>query len=151
MKQHCKECRELKELTEYYKHPEWLNGVLWRCKECIKRWRRSEEERKKARVNDIKRSKDIDRIKYTTQNTKRWRMENPKKRNAHKVVNNYYRYHRDEQPKECFNCNSKIAINMHHEDYDKPNEIIPLCNLCHKWYHFWKIEINKTNFLIIPF
>lgn len=151
MKQHCKECRELKELIEYYKHPQWLNWVLWRCKECIKKWRRSENERGKARVNDIKRSKFKNRKEYAKINIKRYRENNPLKTKAHRIVNNYFRYKRDLQPRGCFNCKSKIAIEMHHEDYNKPKEIIPLCNLCHKWYHSWKIEIDKTIFLTIPF
>lgn len=151
MKQHCKECKELKELDEFYTHPQWKNWVLSRCKECIKRWRRSEKERSMARINDKKRSKNPERIKYVIKNTQKYRKNNPDKRNAHKLVNNYYRSHRDEQPKICSNCWSNKKIELHHEDYKKPDEIIPLCALCHKGYHYWKIKIDTTKIIkILP-
>jgi len=149
MKQHCKECKELKEISEYYKHPQGQNWVLSRCKECVKRWRRSEKERKMARVNDNKRSKTPHRLKQLTKQCKQYRKENPKKYKAHWLVNNYYRYHKDERPYQCSHCNGWWQIEMHHEDYNKPREIIPLCSLCHKGYHKWSIEIDKTKMITI--
>lgn len=150
MKKHCKECKELKELSEYYSHPGTKDWTLARCKECVKRWRRSEKERKMARVNDNRRSKNPDRIKYVTENTRKYRANNPLKYKAHWIVNNYYRYHKDERPTECSVCWSGWQIELHHEDYNKPREIIPLCSLCHKWYHKWIIKIFKSATIIIP-
>ena len=57
-----------------------------------------------ARIIDNKRSKKPERKKYITENTRIWRKNNPKKRNAQKLVNNYLRYHKDEKPKKCSYC-----------------------------------------------
>lgn len=149
MEQNCKECKEPKDLSEFYKHPQWKNWVLWRCKECVKKWRRSEGERKMARILDKKRAKNPDRIKYSTENTKKYRAKNPEKRNAHKIVNNYFRYHKKDKPKKCSHCLGWWQIELHHEDYSKPREFIPLCSLCHKWKHKWKIKIDIKNIIII--
>ena len=144
MKQYCKECKILKELSEYYKHPKWVNWVLWRCKDCIKKWRKSEEERKKARIYDNKRAKTPERLSQFKIQSKKYRKENPLKYKSHQIVNNYYRNHKEERPTKCTICLKNWYIQMHHEDYNKPKEIIPLCVLCHKWYHKWDIKINTS-------
>lgn len=145
----CKECLELKRISDYYLY-NWKTP-FWRCKECVKRWRKSEKERKMARSYDKKRSKDPNRIAYVTSNTKRYRKENPEKWDAHKIVNNYFRTHKEEKPNTCSKCGFiwkwRWQIELHHEDYNKPREVIPLCSLCHKWYHKWVIEIDLNKVL----
>lgn len=70
----CKECWEFKELCSdnWYKHKEWYLWVLWRCKECIKAWRKTERELKMARIRDKKRYHSEKRQswikKYTEEN-----------------------------------------------------------------------------------
>ena len=44
-----------------------------------------------ARIVDSKRSKTKSRIAYTTQNTRKYRSNNPLKYNAHKIVHNFFR------------------------------------------------------------
>lgn len=51
----CKECWINKGYNKYYTHPGTKEGILHRCKECIKTGRRTERERKMARVRDMKR------------------------------------------------------------------------------------------------
>lgn len=142
MEQHCKECRELKPLSEYYTHPQWRNWVLGRCKECIKKWRRSEKERKMARIIDKKRVRPEG---YATKRCQINRKKFPEKYNATRIVNNYFRWkNKEKRPNKCVYCNYVWKIELHHFDYNKPNEVIPLCSLCHSWYHYWKIEIDLT-------
>ena len=155
MKQHCKECRELKNISDYYSHPQWKNWVLWRCKECIKRWRKTDKELKMARIRDKKRSNSTERLKQLNNQCKKYRSKYPEKYKAHWIVNNYFRYHLEDRPKHCSNCNTIPSENkwivMHHEDYNKPREIIALCKLCHSWYHSWRVDIDKTKMFTIPF
>lgn len=143
MEQQCKECEETKDLSEFYSHPLWVNWVLSRCKECIKKWRRSERERKMARVNDNKRAKNPERKKYSISKTRSYRMKNPEKYKAHRLVTNFFKKNPEKKIKICTNCWWEWQIELHHEDYNKPYCVIPLCSLCHKWYHKWSIEINK--------
>lgn len=51
----CKECGEFKEVNieNWYRHSEGFLWVLWRCKECIKKWRKTEYERWMAREREI--------------------------------------------------------------------------------------------------
>ena len=53
----CKQCNSFKELSNEnrYKHREWFMWVLWRCKECIKLWRKSEKEKSMSNIRDKKR------------------------------------------------------------------------------------------------
>ena len=138
MEQVCKECNITKDLVEYYKHPEGRNWVLWRCKECIKTGRKSERERVMARIVDKNRMRPE---WYNYNRTVEYRESNPKKHKAHKIVSNYYRYHKEDKPTICSICNAEKNIELHHEDYNNPREVIPLCSLCHSHYHMWKISI----------
>lgn len=144
MKQSCKQCSVEKELSEFYSHPEWKNWVLWRCKECIKEGRKSDEEREMARKVDRNRVRPEG---YEYEATKKYRKNNPKKYTAHNLVNNYYR--NNEKPNACKNCSSNLNIHMHHEDYDKPNEVIPLCQSCHTLRHKWRLNIQDNWIIII--
>jgi len=147
----CKECLKEKVLTDFYKHPQWVMWTLPRCKECIKKWRKSERERKMARINDLKRSKKPKRIKYQRERTIKYRQEHKNKYNAHKKVWNYLKNIKYKYNFECCICLTKNKIELHHEDYNKPNEIIPFCSLHHKWYHYWKNWIDLSKKIILPF
>lgn len=47
-----------------------------------------------------------------------------------------------EQP--CAHCGSAEKLNMHHEDYSKPLEVIWLCRKCHIFTHTSARPNNKT-------
>jgi|GEM_PF-4430372 hypothetical protein len=57
-----------------------------------------------ARVLDNKRSSTPKRIEQNTNNTRAWRLANPKKWKAQCVVNNYYRCNKEEKPNQCSHC-----------------------------------------------
>lgn len=146
----CKECLLEKELSLFYKHPQWVLWTLPRCKECIKAWRKTERERKMARINDTKRNKKTKRILYKRIKSKRRKNNNPEKNKAHLLVYSYFKKSKIIRPNKCSNCFKLWNIELHHEDYNKPNEVIPLCVLCHKQYHSWIIDIIK-DIIILPF
>lgn len=148
MKKICKECGIEKELTEFYKHPQWVLWTLPRCKECIKKWRRSEREREMARVIDKKRVRPKD---YQYKRTLKYRIISKEKYEAHKKVWNYLRKNKDKYDFKCVICWKQDRIEKHHEDYNKPNEIIPFCSLHHKRRHCWDFEVKKERIIILPF
>ena len=148
MKQVCKECLVLKDLCDFYKHKLWKNWVFWRCKDCVKKWRKWFKERAMARIVDKKR---IRPEWYAYIKTREYREKNPKKYKAHQLVYNFLKKHRDEYVFKCSVCWVDKKIELHHNDYDKPNFVIPLCALHHKWYHHWKNSIDINNFILFPF
>jgi len=144
----CKECNIKKELSEFYNHPQWVLWTLPRCKECIKSWRKTDREREMARIIDKKRVRPE---WYIYKMTKKYRVENKEKYEAHKKVWNYLRNHKQEYIFKCCICWNMEYIELHHEDYSKPNEVIPMCTLHHKGYHYWKNWINLDKKIILPF
>lgn len=147
----CKECGLSLILEDYYPHPLTRDWKMSRCKECIKKWRRSERERVMARIIDNNRPKTIWRVITATNTVKQFRLKNPEKYKAHKLVNNYIRYNKDKRPTICVKCNLEGKIEFHHEDYNFPNKVIPLCPLCHSRRHCWDFEIQKEWEIILPF
>ena len=90
----CKECCIDKELSGYYRHPQWRLWVLSRCKDCIKKWRKSEREKEMARIRDKDRYyNNQKRRKYCFDRSSKWAKDNPVKRKAQSSVNNYYKKH----------------------------------------------------------
>ena len=151
MKQICKECEIEKELWDFYSHPEWKNWVLWRCKGCIKRWRKSPKEREMAR--EWEKDNRVRPEWYSAMMSKKFREENPEKYKAHMKVNNYLRSAYDSKSpfKTCYNCFEWWKIELHHEDYSKPNDVVPLCIPCHRRKHCWDFEINPKKIVRLPF
>ena len=147
----CKECEKEKILIDFYKHPQWFMWTLWRCKDCIREWRKTERERKMARVNDFNRSKTPERKKYQRERTVKYRKEQKQKYNAHKKVWSYLRYNKHKYSFECSICWNKEKIELHHEDYNKPNEVVPLCVTHHKGYHYGNNWIDLSKKIIFPF
>jgi len=142
----CKECLIEKELTEFYKHPQGVQWTLPRCKECIKKWRKSERELEMSRERDRERYKNNPKRRaYIFEQAKRKRNdpEYKHKRYAQWVINNFFRKNPYKKPSECIVCKSVDNIEMHHTDYERPNIIIPLCSRCHSKEHSWRWLVNK--------
>lgn len=49
----------------------------------------------------------------------------------------------------CEKCGSKKNLVRHHEDYDKPEDVIILCKKCHSLWHKDNKAKNKGNILNI--
>ena len=136
----CFKCQIIKPLTEFYKHSEMADGHLNKCKECTKndankhRFKNLE----KIRAYDRERAKIPERIKATTEITRAWRAEDKKRSIAHNAVSRAIR-NGSLFRLPCIRCGEKKSV-AHHEDYDKPLEVMWLCQSCHKQRHK---EINK--------
>jgi len=150
MKLECKECKIEKELSEFYKHPEWKFGVLGRCKECIKAWRSTERELVMARKIDSNRY-------YNNEDRKEYIYKSCSERRKRKW---YWAIHlmteraikkRWIRPTVCPICNiAHKRIEAHHIDYVYWNKFIFACSICHKRIHSWKIDTNNCELIILP-
>lgn len=135
----CFKCNTVKPLTEFYKHRAMADGFLNKCKSCTKK--DSTEHRnkniEKAREYDKKRSKNKSRIALASAVTKIWRAEDARRSKAHSAVARAIKFGNLVRLN-CFRCGSEKTV-AHHEDYDRPLDVIWLCQPCHKQRHH---EIN---------
>ncbi len=76
------------------------------------------------------------------------RERNQAKRRCHTAVSNARRDGKLVRPNRCENCDRKTVpggaskIVAHHENYNKPLDILWLCTGCHSFHHtkLWRIE-----------
>lgn len=131
----CFKCKTVKPLGEFYKHSRMADGHLNKCKECTKNDanKHRNQNLEKVRAYDRERAKQPERVKATAEITKAWRLEDSRRQLAHNAVARAIRSGAlVRQP--CSRCNEPKSV-AHHEDYDKPLEVVWLCQPCHKQRH----------------
>jgi ribosomal protein S27AE len=131
----CFKCKTVKPLTEFYKHPQMGDGHLNKCKQCSKNDvnKHRLENIEHIREYDRNRGKNIERIKLSAEVTRAWRAEDSRRHTAHnKVARAIKSGELVRQP--CVRCGETKSL-AHHEDYDKPLDVMWLCQPCHKQRH----------------
>jgi ribosomal protein S27AE len=131
----CFKCKTIKPLEEFYKHPYMADGRVNKCKECNKNDVTSHRNKniEKVRAYDRERNKIPERIKANVEVNRAWRAEDSRRVVAHSAVSRAIREGRlDRNP--CVRCGEAKSV-AHHEDYDKPLEVMWLCQPCHKQRH----------------
>jgi len=135
MEKTCFKCNEIKPLDFFYKHSAMKDGYLNKCKECNKK--DSSRNRYKnidaVRAYDRERGKSPERRKLALEQNRRWRSEDKRRQVAHNAVSRAIK--KGLLVKEsCKRCNEEKS-EAHHEDYDKPLDVVWLCSKCHKQRH----------------
>lgn len=129
----CNECKELKNPSSYYKHPDTKDGLLGKCKECVK------SRVKKHREQNIDRIRAYDRKRGSRQNEKSYLIEYrkrfPVKVRAHRNVMTAIRNGSLVKPNKCETCKEVKKVVAHHDDYHLPLCVRWLCQACHKKWH----------------
>lgn len=147
----CFKCNAVKPLTCFYKHSQMADGRLNKCKECNKKDVRKNYaenveqyqayERKRAmlphrvaaRRTYVATNKGKEAVKRSCQ---KFRVNNPEKAKAHRMVNYRLRSGAIIAPKLCSVClNASDNIHGHHEDYSKPLALVWCCPRCHSNIH----------------
>jgi hypothetical protein len=135
LEKECFKCKTVKPLTEFYKHSAMADGHLNKCKECTKNdvSKHRNQNLEKVRAYDRERAKIPERIKANAEVNRAWRVEDRRRGIAHNAVARAIRSGTlVRQP--CSRCNDPKSV-AHHEDYDKPLEVMWLCQPCHKQRH----------------
>jgi hypothetical protein len=135
LEKECFKCKTVKPLAEFYKHSAMADGHLNKCKECTKNdvSKHRDQNLENIRAYDRARGKIPERIKANTEITRAWRAEDSRRVLAHSAVARAIRCGElVRQP--CSRCNDPKSV-AHHEDYDKPLEVMWLCQPCHKQRH----------------
>ncbi len=131
----CFKCKAVKPLEEFYKHQRMADGRLNKCKECTKIdvSQHREANLEKVRAYDRERGKNPKRMKAAAAISAAWRKEDKRRTRAHNAVTRAVRKG-DLIRQPCVRCGEVKSV-AHHEDYDKPLEVVWLCQPCHKQRH----------------
>jgi len=181
MKKKCIKCFEEKEYKYFNNDKRNKTWVKWTCKSCIKLYRRNnpinKEKQKEYDKNRylLNRKEIIDRnICYKNNNPEQTKIrnkeyliknkENRTKYNqkyniekkfkiiCHRLITKFFIQEWKTKPTRCYNCNIEwTKIHLHHYDYNKWNEIYPLCPSCHAKVHskINTLKIDKEQILIL--
>ena len=131
----CFKCKVDQPLTEFYKHSQMADGHLNKCKSCtkIEATKHREKNIERIREYDRKRGRLAHRVALHTRVSKAWRAEDKRRQKAHNAVRQAILNGRlSSSP--CERCGEEKSL-AHHEDYDKPLDVMWLCQPCHKQRH----------------
>ena len=131
----CFKCKTNKPLEEFYKHSKMADGHLNKCKGCTKNDSTTNRNKnlEKVRAYDRARGKIPERIKAGVEINRAWRAEDSRRALAHSQVARAIRNGALVR-QSCVRCGEEKSL-AHHEDYDKPLEVMWLCQPCHKKRH----------------
>lgn len=130
----CFKCLCEKPFAAFYKHAAMADGHLGKCIECTKKdvAKHRVENLERVRAYDKTRSSATHRIAAQTQRTAEYREQFPKRVKANAFVGREIRAGRlEKQP--CFVCGGDGIA--HHPDYDRPLDVVWLCQSHHKEVH----------------
>lgn len=146
----CIACSVIKDLSEFYKHPQMADGHFNRCKECQKASTKAARDRNPEhyREYDKDRNSRPERVKARREYlhtdagkaararaTKAYHERFPMKRAAHVIVGNAIRDGALRKPEAYESCGGNHKIEAHHDNYTKPLDVRWLCEKCHKEWH----------------
>ena len=131
----CFKCQTIKPLTEFYKHSAMLDGHLNKCKPCTKKdvAKHRLENIEKIRQYDKERSKLPERKKINVIINRAWRQEDKRRQRCHNAVSKAIKKGIIVRMP-CIKCNSLKSL-AHHENYNRPLDVMWLCQICHKEWH----------------
>jgi len=131
----CFKCKTVKPLIDFYKHYAMADGHVNKCKECNKKDVTKNRGKKidYYREYDRIRAKIPERQKAASEISSAWRKADKRRTKCHNAVTRAIQSGKlIRQP--CIKCGNEKSL-AHHEDYDKPLEVMWLCQPCHKQRH----------------
>lgn len=147
-KKKCCDCHEWLSVDNFDTYNK--NGKTYyqsKCKPCRKIYNTSKEVREK---NKIQQEKNKEKYKETAKRynqskrgrevrrkaSKKYWDANSKKNSARKKVRTALRNGSMVRPNKCSMCGKQCKPEAHHEDYNKPLDIIWVCKSCHTNIHY---------------
>ena len=144
----CKKCKKLKKISEFYIHKKMADGYLNFCKECVR-----------GRVHDHYYLNVMESRKQEKKRYERRKNQKSYKDMSRKGKKMYKKRHHitglkklyKNRPEICELCHRNKddivgQLHAHHINYNKPDEIIWLCSVCHIYIHnkgkFRQLKIN---------
>ena len=135
----CSVCKKERLLSEFSK-AHWVKGGLdCRCKKCRAEYYQSHKAETAAAGKAY--SQTAAGKKKRREAKRKYRLDFPSKAKAHQKLANAVRHQRLGSFSCCESCFQEKPVDGHHEDYDKPLEVIWLCRGCHTKRHLESREI----------
>ena len=132
----CKKCKATKDNSEFYACKRNKDGLFGSCKECIKLAVRENRKKRYDQYSEYERKRyqeNEDRRKRLQNGAKIWRQKNPIAYKAQTKVGNALRDGKLEK-EPCLFCGCE-QVHAHHNDYQKPLDVVWLCPKCHQRMH----------------
>jgi len=140
----CRECGYEFDISLFPQAKNRLGKIYHRrlCKYCFYK----KYQRKNTIYAEQQKNNDLERFRESEKERgKRWREKHKKEHHAHLLLNRAIKAGEIIKPEKCSKCGREgIKINGHHDDYNKPYNVIWLCDKCHAERHR---EIKKTEAL----
>ena len=127
----CYVCQQYKPLLEFFKNKSKKDGLDNACKKC-KSCKNAETYRKyhKRRLQEAKVYRETHK-QQRSNCMKRHILDYPKKYKTHYQFQNAIRCGKIKRATNCQICGIECITNGHHENYDKPFEVVFVCDSCH--------------------
>ncbi len=132
----CSVCGLVKADSEYYHRK--TGEILPSCKECkkasVRKWNKANADQHRKRVKAWK----VENPVLRAAQYRRYRNRNEKKYAAHHILQTAVKASILVKPVKCQVCEKETEKNRlagHHESYDKPLEVLWVCDPCHKRIH----------------
>ncbi len=146
-KKKCRGCKEWVDVENFDAYKK--NGKIYlqyMCKTCRKRYEATKEVRERNRLQQQKHKekyREQQRIYNTSEHgrelnrkrSKKYWDANPIKNKARKKVRTAIQNGSMVRPDTCSSCGRKCKPEAHHEDYNKPLDVVWLCKECHTETH----------------
>lgn len=142
----CFKCDEIKPLSEFYKHKAMKDGHVNKCRKCNRKDVRDNRSDKigKYREYDRERAKTPERKKMFIEKTRRMRREKKGLMKSHNAVIRAIAKGALVRPSICSRCPATENIQAHHDDHEKPLDVMWLCPICHAQRH---VELGKIRMI----
>jgi hypothetical protein len=141
----CFKCNEIKTIDSFYKHSSMTDGRLNKCIVCTRLdalvYRNANLD--KVRAYDRERGLLPHRIALSLAVSRAWRNEDKRRTRCHNAVARAIKKGHLTRL-DCEKCGNNKSVG-HHEDYDKPLDIIWLCDICHKQRHKEILTVKRLN------
>jgi len=142
IRKECFKCHKMLSLSEFYRHSRMADGHLNKCKECTKldtfndrHFNRVE----RIRAYDRERAKDPERKAMSDKIRKRYEKKHPGRKLVNGRLVKAIKAGLVVKPDVCQICGAPNPVS-HHHDYNKPFDVLWVCNSCHRNIH---IQIDR--------
>lgn len=138
MEKKCSQCKKVKDESEYYLR---LGKRVAYCKVCSRKYSTAYYYRnREQRLKDSKKRYEKSKERLFRKVKDRSKKKNVRKKILTRTTTRNAIYNGKIEKKPCQECGNKDS-QAHHENYDKPFEIIWLCKNCHhKLHRKWSLD-----------